>query len=431
MACCKASKYPQLNPLFRLNASRILSQFFTTPVRMKTSIPSEVWENKRAEIAALYKEEEWPLKQVIKKIRSDDFNPTETQLRSRLKKWGVTKPSRQKRKKQNDGPTVCPTLKHPGRLELTTVNDPSATQAASFSDKVGWSDLKGWMVPSGYTKHHILKDSTILEAHRVAADWISSSTIPNDRQLGNHTNHSFHHLTTPSPLSSVHSYGHPNPVTSSTANSAINASISCQTGFAKSPISASDPSAKTLPGERPTQASSAASESNPMTPWSYVASDMTQSCPSHLFLIGDGGSDYADNGETISSEQCTHPSPGPTAMSPNSDADLLQLDPKIKAWRRAASAHVRPDGIGKSKSPRVDSVPFVRRQPQMKRRKELSFMRQHDSTIQPHSEKKALTATPTNTSLKVPETNSDCKSALPSVNDSNHEYTETKPTGES
>lgn len=43
---------------------------------MKTSIPADVWETKRAQIAVLYKEEEWPLKQVIKKIRSDDFNPT-------------------------------------------------------------------------------------------------------------------------------------------------------------------------------------------------------------------------------------------------------------------------------------------------------------------------------------------------------------------
>jgi hypothetical protein len=42
---------------------------------MKTSIPSDVWEKKKALIAKLYKEEEWPLKQVIKKIRSDNFNP--------------------------------------------------------------------------------------------------------------------------------------------------------------------------------------------------------------------------------------------------------------------------------------------------------------------------------------------------------------------
>jgi hypothetical protein len=44
---------------------------------MKSSvpIPSDVWEEKKALIAALYKDEEWPLKQVIKKIRSDNFNP--------------------------------------------------------------------------------------------------------------------------------------------------------------------------------------------------------------------------------------------------------------------------------------------------------------------------------------------------------------------
>ncbi|EAW10880.1 Clr5 domain-containing protein [Aspergillus clavatus NRRL 1] len=63
---------------------------------MKTSIPSDVWEKKKALIAKLYKDEEWPLKQVIKKIRSDSFNP-------RLKKWRVTKPSRQTRKKSPDG----------------------------------------------------------------------------------------------------------------------------------------------------------------------------------------------------------------------------------------------------------------------------------------------------------------------------------------
>ncbi|KAL1958868.1 hypothetical protein VTO42DRAFT_3705 [Malbranchea cinnamomea] len=77
---------------------------------MKTSIPSDVWETKRAQIAVLYKEEEWPLKQVIKRIRSEDFNPTETQLRSRLKKWGVTKPSRQRRKKpSSDQRAASPT----------------------------------------------------------------------------------------------------------------------------------------------------------------------------------------------------------------------------------------------------------------------------------------------------------------------------------
>lgn len=42
---------------------------------MKTSISSDVWEKKKALISKLYMEEEWPLKQVIKQIRTDDFNP--------------------------------------------------------------------------------------------------------------------------------------------------------------------------------------------------------------------------------------------------------------------------------------------------------------------------------------------------------------------
>ncbi|KAI1970530.1 hypothetical protein LOZ12_004098 [Ophidiomyces ophidiicola] len=66
---------------------------------MKTTIPSDVWESKKDEITNWYKVEEWPLKQVIKKVRCDSFDPTETQLRSRLKKWGVTKPNRQRRQK--------------------------------------------------------------------------------------------------------------------------------------------------------------------------------------------------------------------------------------------------------------------------------------------------------------------------------------------
>ncbi|KAJ5312933.1 hypothetical protein N7508_003763 [Penicillium antarcticum] len=75
---------------------------------MKTSISSDVWEKKKALIAKLYMEEEWPLKQVIKQIRSDDFNPSETQLRSRLKKWRVTKPSRQTRKKAQSSSSAEP-----------------------------------------------------------------------------------------------------------------------------------------------------------------------------------------------------------------------------------------------------------------------------------------------------------------------------------
>lgn len=42
---------------------------------MKHATSSDVREGKKALIAKLYKDEEWPLKQVMKHICSADFNP--------------------------------------------------------------------------------------------------------------------------------------------------------------------------------------------------------------------------------------------------------------------------------------------------------------------------------------------------------------------
>ncbi|KAL4973653.1 hypothetical protein BDW66DRAFT_161900 [Aspergillus desertorum] len=63
---------------------------------MKSAISPDIWETKRMLITKLYKDEEWPLKQVIKLVQTRDFDPSESQLRSRLKKWHITKPSRKK-----------------------------------------------------------------------------------------------------------------------------------------------------------------------------------------------------------------------------------------------------------------------------------------------------------------------------------------------
>ncbi|KAL4933204.1 Clr5 domain-containing protein [Aspergillus undulatus] len=63
---------------------------------MKSAISPDIWETKRMLITKLYKDEEWPLKQVIKLVQTRDFHPSESQLRSRLKKWHITKPSRKK-----------------------------------------------------------------------------------------------------------------------------------------------------------------------------------------------------------------------------------------------------------------------------------------------------------------------------------------------
>ncbi|KAL2802175.1 hypothetical protein BJX63DRAFT_415735 [Aspergillus granulosus] len=63
---------------------------------MRHDISVNVWESKRAVITKLYKDEEWPVKHVIKVIQTETFRPSEAQLRARLKKWRVTKPSRKK-----------------------------------------------------------------------------------------------------------------------------------------------------------------------------------------------------------------------------------------------------------------------------------------------------------------------------------------------
>ncbi|PGG98803.1 hypothetical protein GX51_06599 [Blastomyces parvus] len=392
---------------------------------MKNSIPSEVWEDKRAEIAALYKEEEWPLKQVIKKIRSDNFNPTETQLRSRLKKWGVTKPSRQKRKKQSDGLTTCPTVKHPNRLELTTVTEPSSTQATPFPSRTGWNDLKGWIMPSGYSQHHILKESPLLEGQSGSADWTTSNNISND----SHPPFSLH-FTTPSPLSSVHSYGHLNPTTSSIANNAVNASMECHPRFTGSGtnISVSDSFVKSYPEEWSLQTSPVNTENNPITSWGYIPPDVSQ-CPSHLFTLGDGSPavpDYTEYNEPTPSEDYTQQYGGPPALSPNAELELLQSNPEIKAWRRAASTHVDPSGMG-TINPRVGRDPQRRRQPEMKRKKNSSSAKQRLTTIQPQFEMLTQSATHPNTSLPILESNSSCQNALPSGTNVNQKYSSPNP----
>lgn len=40
------------------------------------SISADVWEEAKPRISKLYQEEDWPLKLVIKKLRTDNFNPT-------------------------------------------------------------------------------------------------------------------------------------------------------------------------------------------------------------------------------------------------------------------------------------------------------------------------------------------------------------------
>ncbi|KAL4917069.1 hypothetical protein BDW62DRAFT_89389 [Aspergillus aurantiobrunneus] len=126
---------------------------------MKNSvpIPSDVWEEKRALIAALYKDEEWPLKQVIKKIRSDNFNPSETQLRSRLKKWRVTKPSRQTRKKSEEAmkDAVRETNSSRRHSNTSSPNIQPHPRPLSTATELSTSELEWYMTSRAYEPHSL------------------------------------------------------------------------------------------------------------------------------------------------------------------------------------------------------------------------------------------------------------------------------------
>ncbi|KGO77123.1 hypothetical protein PITC_023650 [Penicillium italicum] len=124
---------------------------------MKTSISSDVWEKKKALISKLYMEEEWPLKQVIKQIRTDDFNPSETQLRSRLKKWRVTKPSRQTRKKSmasgsGEDPDSDKDAKRKPSIQRPL---PSLPTRETSTTRHGWSMTQPNYGPSSTLQHPI------------------------------------------------------------------------------------------------------------------------------------------------------------------------------------------------------------------------------------------------------------------------------------
>ncbi|PYH91279.1 hypothetical protein BO71DRAFT_53479 [Aspergillus ellipticus CBS 707.79] len=143
---------------------------------MKNSIPSDVWERKKGLIAKLYKEEEWPLKQVIKQIRSDDFNPSETQLRSRLKKWRVTKPSRQTRKKSDDSQHEA-AGEDSGHEDASpkgqapTISPKSRPPLRSVTSDLSIAESEWYMANGAYTHNDDLPTTACLDGHQISNVW--------------------------------------------------------------------------------------------------------------------------------------------------------------------------------------------------------------------------------------------------------------------
>lgn len=100
-------------------------------MQMPQRISLNMWESKKDMIIKLYEKDEWPVKQVIKKIRSHDFNPSESQLRSRLKKWRVTKSSR----RQGRGKGVDRSANHTTEASSEDHSGGESTQSKATPDQ--------------------------------------------------------------------------------------------------------------------------------------------------------------------------------------------------------------------------------------------------------------------------------------------------------
>ncbi|KAB8233953.1 hypothetical protein ETB97_003280 [Aspergillus alliaceus] len=126
---------------------------------MKHNIASNMWERKKGLIVQLYQDEEWPLKQVLKRIRTHTFNPSETQLRSRLKKWRITKLSRRRHKRslfnQHEDSGIESSSKEPSSEDQTPVysGDEAAQPTTSATTNESLPEEDWYSAERGDTTH--------------------------------------------------------------------------------------------------------------------------------------------------------------------------------------------------------------------------------------------------------------------------------------
>ncbi|EEP77241.1 predicted protein [Uncinocarpus reesii 1704] len=208
----------------------------TSPLegKMKTTISSDVWESKKAQIANLYKVEEWPLKQVMKRIRSVDFNPTETQLRSKLKKWGVRKPSRQERKKASNGAATQKVVVKAEQSDKPT-GDSTPSLDCGVSDYPSPEGDERWKFPPTPSQNYQLGNPALFdEVRRDLAIRTNSAAIPRNNSP----------LHMPQPTYSCNSPGHPFEQTYPIPRSICDAHVGARTVTESSPPQAFAPSAQ-------------------------------------------------------------------------------------------------------------------------------------------------------------------------------------------
>ncbi|KAL2009301.1 hypothetical protein VTN00DRAFT_7495 [Thermoascus crustaceus] len=351
---------------------------------MKNSIPSDVWEKKRALISKLYKDEEWPLKQVIKKIRTPDFNPTETQLRSRLKKWRVTKPSRQTRRKPQDAQQKTADKemsRSPVETKAPALPTPQPAPAQPPQQKELPSSSHGWYSPNGWyagqqgmvqqpKQEHPLSNAMSFDGQNVRNDWVSprvqQQPLPvshhgDASQLRNSTSAMQQYPTVQTTLPNPNLYATPNPVTTANNNNIpINTtpimppayttppySVSSETGL-PSPPTTSPPSTTTTV-QWPTGADHIDVDVNagPMTEWfsTLETVNQPQSLPYYATnatnpsMIG-----YPQQMQSLPRQEMMYPQPQPFCGA--IQANMAALFPEVKPWKRAIAVHYDPQAAG-------------------------------------------------------------------------------------
>ncbi|KAK2754729.1 hypothetical protein FQN54_006862 [Arachnomyces sp. PD_36] len=210
---------------------------------MKPSIPPALWEKKRSQIAKLYKDEEWPLKHVIKQIRTEEFNPSETQLRSRLKKWRVTKPSRQCRKKSQDSPPYRAAVGMEAPLRSATTTPPSpgddVPSATSTIPKAESSsppsDPNWYWYPDSECRQlfHESGDKKALGGQSNPPSWVLPAIYPPSRNQSYNNSEPYKYPTVQT-VSPIHTYTPQHSATSPISGTPVNASPPLRSPFTES-----------------------------------------------------------------------------------------------------------------------------------------------------------------------------------------------------
>lgn len=258
----------------------------------------------------------------------------ETQLRSRLKKWGVTKPSRQRRKKLPQAPTVN-TLNRPGmfngqplpRTNLMSLRSPA------FPDQVGWNNARPWPVHQGSNQLPLMKDPAYAHGHANATEWPSVPIVSPNAPGVSQPQYLLHQLS--SPLSPANPYAHSEPIPCTIGGDALQSSFT-DPGFPH----ANEP--KDFAGEFHAQPNSAESNVHQTTPQSMSWDCSPETCPprrSSVYTVG--GSTPTAPGYAHYPNSTFSDDSGPTysesQSSSSSDVDIFEQDSALNSWARSGS----------------------------------------------------------------------------------------------